>query len=280
MKNFLRHNGIWVIIIALLLTAAISVGSVFLPNLTAPATHALGVLATPFRAAATFFADRVEAAYDYAFRYQALVDQVERLEAQVAEMSEENRTAQAALDENERLRDLLKLRQARADFTFESATVTGRTASSWADTLTISKGSASGVEKDMCVVTENGYLVGVVTDVGPNWATVTTLIDPNTSIGAAVERTGDAGILTSDLDSMSQGRCRLTYLDSAATLTEGDTVVTSGRGGVYPAGITVGTVLEEGYTTSGMERYAVVAPTVELGGLKQVFVIKAFDVVE
>lgn len=280
MKNFLRHNGIWVIIIALLLTAAISVGSVFLPNLTAPATHVLGVLGTPFRAAASFFTDRVEAAYDYAFRYQALVDRVARLEAQVAEMSEENRTAQSALEENQRLRDLLDLRQARADFVFESASVTGRSSTSWASTLTISKGSSSGVERDMCVVTENGYLVGVVTDVGPNWATVTTLIDPDTSMGAMVVRTEDAAILSSDLDSMSQGRCRLTYLDSGATLAEGDTVVTSGLGGVYPSGITVGTVLEEGYTISGMERYAVVAPAADLGGLRQVFVIKDFDVVE
>lgn len=268
------------LIIALLLTAAISLGSVFVPNFTAPITHVMGAVATPFRAVATFFTDRVEAAYDYAFRYHAMENRLEELQAQVAEMSEENRAAQAALEENARLRELLNLQQAHSDFEFESATVTGRAASSWTSTLTISKGSAAGLEADMCVVTEQGYLVGVISDVGPNWATVTTLIDPRTSIGAMDARTGDAAVLTSDLDRMNAGQCMLSYLSSEAALAAGDTVVTSGLGGVYPPGLTVGEVVEEGTTASGMERYALVAPAAQLDELKQVFVIKAFDVVE
>jgi rod shape-determining protein MreC len=280
LKHFLRNNGIWVLIVALLLTAAISLGSVFAPGFTAPVTHAIGVLGTPFRAAATFFTDRVEAAYDYAFRYHLMENRLAELENQVAEMSEENRAAQAALEENERLRELLKLSQARSDFVFESATVTARSTTGWESTLTISKGSSSGVEKEMCVVTEQGYLVGVITDVGPNWATVTTLIDPSISIGAVAEQTGDAAVLTGDLDSMTQGLCRLSYLASTATLAVGDAVITSGLGGVYPSGITVGVVCEEGFSASGMERYAVVQPSVDLDALQQVFVIKSFEVIE
>lgn len=280
LKKFLRHNGIWVLIIALLLTAAISVGSVFVPNLTGPAARALGVLGTPFRAAATFVTGKIQAAYDYAFQYQAMQERLAELEGQVAEMEEENRRAQTALEENERLRDLLDLRRAHRDFTFESATVTGRSATSWSSTLTIGKGSSCGIQEDMCVVTEHGALVGVISEVGPNWATVTTLIDPAISIGALVSRTEDAAILTSDLDSMSQGMCTLSYLPSSAGLEAGDEVVTSGLGGVYPSGILIGRVVEEGETTSGMEHYALVEPAVELEDLKQVFVVTSFDVVE
>ena len=280
MKKFLRQNGIWVLIIALLLTAGISVGGVFVPNLTAPATRALGVLGTPFRAVATFVTDKIQGAYDYAFSYRQLQDRVKELEGQVAEMEQENRQAQTALEENERLRDLLDLRKAHRDFTFESATVTGRSTTSWSNALTIGKGSSCGVEEDMCVVTETGALVGVVSEVGPNWATVTTLIDPNISLGASVVETEDAAILTGDLDAMSRGLCRLSYLSSSAQLEEGDQVVTSGLGGVYPSGIVIGTVVEQGYTTSGMERYALIEPTVALEDLKQVFVVTDFDVVE
>lgn len=276
----LRNNGIWVVVLALALTALISVGSVFLPNLAAPASRVLGVLGTPFRALATAFADRVEAAYDYAFRYQAMQNRLEELEAQVAEMAEENRSAEEALAENERLRDLLELRQARTDLVFESAMITGWSANSWESTFTISKGTTCGVQAGMCAVTENGYLVGVVAEVGPNWATIATVLDPSTSIGVTVDETGDAAILTSSLDDMSEGRCRLSYLDVEASLAPGDTVLTSGLGGVYPAGIAVGTVVEEGTTTSGMERYAVVKPSAQLGELEQVFVIKSFDIVE
>lgn len=280
MKKFLRHNGIWVLIIALLLTAGISVGSVFVPNLTGPAAQALGVLGTPFRAVATFVTDKIQGAYDYAFSYRELQDRVRELEGQVAQMEEENRQAQTALEENDRLRELLDLRKAHRDFDFESATVTGRSATSWSSTLTISKGTSCGVQEDMCVVTENGELVGVVSEVGTNWATVTTLIDPNISLGASVVETEDASILTSDLDAMSRGLCRLSYLSSSAQLKEGDQVVTSGLGGVYPSGIDIGRVVEQGTTSSGMERYALVEPAVKLEDLKQVFVVTGFDVVE
>lgn len=280
MKNFLRHNGIWVLIIALLLTAAISIGSVFVPDLTGPAGRVLGALGTPFRAAAAFVTDKIAAVRDYTLHYHELEERVAELESQVAQMDEENRRAQTALDENERLRKLLELRDAHRDFTFESAAITGRTTTSWSSTLTLSKGTSSGIEKDMCVVTENGYLVGVVTETGTNWATVNTLIDPSTNMGATAVRTEESAILTSDLDTMAKGCCKLSYLSPSAALAEGDQVMTSGMGGVYPSGIIVGTVTETDVTASGMEAYAVVKPSVHLDELSQVFVIKAFDVVE
>lgn len=280
MKKFLRNNGIFILVVAVLLTAAIGIGSAFVPGLTAPVQRALGVLATPFRAAASFFVDRVEAAYDYAFRYQSLKNRVAELEEQVADMEEENRRAQSALEENDRLRDLLKLKKAHSDFTFVSANVTACSATSWSSTLTLSKGSGDGIAAEMCVVTATGELVGVVTETGANWSEVTTIIDPSISLGARVSPSQDAAILTSDLDRLSRGECALSYLDSDAELSEGDTVLTSGLGGVYPAGLTIGTVAEEGTTSSGMERYAVVTPAADLGALGEVFVITAFDVEE
>ena len=280
MNKFLRNNGIFILVVAVLLTAAIGIGSAFVPGLTAPVQRALGVLATPFRAAASFFVDRVEAAYDYAFRYQSLKNRVAELEEQVADMEEENRRAQSALEENDRLRDLLKLKKAHSDFTLVSANVTARSATSWSSTLTLSKGSGDGIAAEMCVVTATGELVGVVTETGANWSEVTTIIDPSISLGARVSPSQDAAILTSDLDRLSRGECALSYLDSDAELSEGDTVLTSGLGGVYPAGLTIGTVAEEGTTSSGMERYAVVTPAADLGALGEVFVITAFDVEE
>ena len=280
MKRFFRNNGILVVIAALLLTAIISLSSVFLPGLTRPVRHAFTVLGTPFRAVSTYFVDKVEAAYSYAFSYRTLQQRVDELEQQVADMAEENRTARAALEENERLRELLKLSQKRNDLTFEMASVTARGSNSWDSTLTISKGTSDGVETGMCVITETGSLVGVVSDAGGSWATVTTLIDPAISMGACVEESSENCILTGDLNAMSRGLCCLSYLEPDAVLAEGDTVLTSGLGGVYPAGIVIGTVQEEGLASSGMERYAMVQPAADLDALEQVFVIKAFDVVE
>ncbi len=280
MKQFLRDNGIWILIVALVLTGVISLATVFVPNLFAPVTHALGVVATPFRAAASFCAEEVQAFQQRIGGYDAMEQKIAELEQQVADLEAQRRNAEAALEENQRLRDLLGLEQAHADFTYASVYVTARSSTSWNRTLTINKGSSDGLQNQMCVVNPKGELVGVVTDVASNWATVTTLIDPEISVGAAIHRTGDAGVLTGDLDAMTQGLCRLSYLSNEAAMEQGDTVVTSGLGGVYPAGLVVGTVTEEGTTPSGMERYAMVEPAAELDGLRQVFVITAFDVAE
>lgn len=278
MKDFFRKNGLMVVIAALLLTAAVSIASALMP--VNPVTNLLGVLATPFRAASTAVTSWVQGVWRYATEYDDLQNRVQELELQVAQMEEENREAVKAMEENERLRALLELREKRRDFVFESATVTGRTSTSWSSTLTISKGTAHGVEIGDCVITETGSLVGVVSEAGLNWSTVTTLLDPNISVGALIFRTGDDGILEGDLTLMTEGKCRLAYLSAQAQLVSGDEVLTSGMGGKYPSGLVIGAVEQVHTTPSGVEQYAVLQPAADLERLAEVFVIKDFDIVE
>ncbi len=278
MREFFRKNGIVVIIVALLLTAVVSIGSALLP--VSPLANALGVLATPFRAVGTAVTSWGQGVYRYATEYGALQQRVAELELQVARMEQENRQANAALRENERLRQLLELREKRSDFVFESAAVTGRTVTSWSSTLTISKGTAHGVSEGDCVITEAGYLVGVVREAGLNWSTVATVLDPDISIGARAFPTGEDGILEGDLALMPEGKCRLSYLSAQSELEPGAEVLTSGMGGIYPSGLAIGTVETVDYTPSGAERYAVLKPSAELNRLEEVFVIKDFEIVE
>lgn len=278
MKDFFRKNGLMVLIAALLLTAAVSISSALLP--VDPVTNLLGVAATPFRAVATAVTNWGQGVWRYATEYDELQNRVAELEQQVARMEQENREATQALEENERLRALLELREKRRDFVFESAAVTGRTTTSWASTLTISKGTAHGVAEGNCVITETGSLVGVISEAGLNWSTVTTVLDPNLSVGALIFRTGDDGILEGDLTLMAQGKCRLSYLSAQAELVSGDEVLTSGMGGKYPSGLVIGTVEQVHATPSGVEQYAVLQPAADLERLAEVFVIKSFEIVE
>ena len=130
------------------------------------------------------------------------------------------------------------------------------------------------------MVTETGVLVGVVSSVGLNWCTVSTVVDAGLEMGGIVTRTYSAGVLEGSMDLMSRGRLRLSYLPDEAQLVSGDEVVTSGMGDVYPSGLVVGRV--EGVFTdpSGMTRYAVIVPDAQLDSLIEVFVIKDFDIVE
>ena len=280
MKQFFRQNGLVLLVIAVLLSALIAIASAFMGGNADPVSDVFSVVTTPVRNGVTAVANWVEGVYTYVFRYSEIQAELDELRAQVAEMEAQVREGQDAERENAQLRELAGLQAKRKDFVFESARVTAPVTSNWESTLTISKGSTSGIELGDCVVTETGVLVGVVSTVGSTSSVVSTLINTDIDMGGMVARTYSAGILEGDFTLMAEGKLKLSYLPDGAQLIAGDEVLTSGRGGVYPSGLVVGQV--EGVFTdpSGKTRYAVVQPEVDLGSLIEVFVIKDFDIVE
>lgn len=279
MKDFFRHNGGLLLVIALLLTILVGAGSAALGR-TNPVANAVNTITAPVRGGISAVLDWAEGVYQYVFRYSDMQAELDELRAQVAELEGQVRDAQEALRENEQLRNALGLQQKRKDFVLESAKVTAHSASNWESTLTLSKGTSAGVTEGDCVITETGVLVGVITEVGLNWSTVSTLINPGVEMGGIVTRTYSAGILEGDFTLMGEGKLKLSYLPDSAHLVSGDEVLTSGKGEVYPSGLVVGQV--EGVFTdpSGQSRYAVVLPKADLDTLIQVFIIKEFDLVE
>ena len=203
------------------------------------------------------------------------------MKPQIAKMEAQVRQAQRDSEENKRLRTLMNLREQRRDLSdFEAATITEHSTSNWTSYLTLNRGTEHGVEKNDCVVTESGYLVGVVSEVGTNWCSVLNIIDTDTSLGAQIFRTDDIGVAEGDFSLMGKGRLRLDYLPAGAQLLNGDLVVTSGLGGYYPSGLVIGTVEEVQTDDSGATSYAVLLPSVDFDALSQVFIIKSFDIVD
>ena len=280
MKNFLRQNGIWLLAIALLLSLVITLSSVLMGGNANPLSNVVQAVTSPIRGGISAVLDWAGGVSDYVFRYGEMQQELEDLRLQVSQLEEQVRQGEEDSRENEQLRDLLKLQQQRQDFVFENAKVTARSNANWESTLTLSKGSSSGIAAGNCVITETGVLVGVVSVVGTNWCTVSSVINTDIEMGGIVTRTYSAGVLEGDFSLMSQGKLKLNYLPEGAQLVSGDEVLTSGKGDVYPSGLVVGRV--EGVFTdpSGMTRYAVVTPDVDLSSLIEVFVIKDFDIVE
>lgn len=284
MKDFLKHNGILILIIAVLLALITAVLSLTFGGLANPLSNAAGVISTPVRNGVNAVVNWAEGLYSDAFQRESAREELEALRKENAELKKQARDGEAASRENERLRNLLGLREKRADFDFESATVTARSASNWSSTLTISKGSSSDVAAGDCVVDEYGNLVGVISEVGLNWSRLITVVDVDLEVGGLIARTDGAAILEGDFELMGQGRLKLTYLPEGTQLLAGDTILTSGlKSGdtsIYPSGLVVGYVEEVRTDESGMSNYAVLTPAAELNRLEQVFVIKDFDVVE
>ncbi len=278
MKRFLRENGVLLLIIALLLSVLIGIGSRTFG--TDPLSNAVNTIVTPVRGGINAVINWAEGLYDYIFHYQDMEQEVSDLRRKVARLEDEVRQGQEASRENEQLRALLQLREKRRDFVFEAARVSARGTQGWDSTLTLSKGTSSGLEVNDCVITETGVLVGVVSQVGLNWATVDTVISPNMEMGGLVTRANTSGILEGELSLMQQGLVRLSYLPLDTGLMTGDEVLTSGRGEIYPSGLVVGRVEQVKTDPSGMTCYALIRPEVNLDELIEVFVIKQFDIID
>ena len=278
MKKFFRENGVLLIIAALLLSVLIGVGGRMLGS--DPASNLVQTIVTPVRSGINAVINWAEDLYSFVFHYQDMEREVTELRRQVARLEDEVRQGQEASRENEQLRRLLRLRNKRRDFVFESARVTAHGTQGWESTLTLSKGSSSGVTVNNCVITETGVLVGVVSQVGLNWCTVDTVISPNLEMGGLVARANTAGILEGELSLMQQGLVRLSYLPVDTALAAGDEVLTSGQGEIYPSGLVVGTVEQVHPAPSGMNSYALVRPQVNLNELVEVFIIKEFDIID
>ena len=280
MKKFLRQNGAVLLIIAVLLSILIGIGTAFSKGHADPVSNVVNTVTAPIRGGVSAVLDWAEGVYTYVFHYGELQDEISDLKGQVAELEEEIRQSEDAARENEQLRKLLELKERRRDFTFEAARVSSRSTENWESTLTLSKGSEAGIKPGNCVVSETGALVGVVSEVGSHWSTVSTVINTDMEMGGVIPRTLSPGILEGDFALMSQNRLKMGYLPSGVQLLSGDRVLTSSKGNIYPSGLVVGHVEAVFADPSGQSRYAVVIPEADLDSLIEVFVITDFDIVE
>ncbi len=207
MKRFFQNNGGLLLVAAALLAAVLAIGAQILGF--DPLTSALEVLATPFRAASAAVANWTQAQYDRNFRYEDLAADNEALRRRVAQLEQDAIAGQDAQRENERLRDLLGLREERPELQYRDAAVVRGASSNWTADFTIDQGTAGGVEVDDCVIDQYGHLIGVVTEAGPNSSRVTTILDPTLELGGRVARTDEDAILEGDFTLMQEGLLRV-----------------------------------------------------------------------
>lgn len=279
MKRFFTKTGIWLLAAAATIAVVLCVMSA-LSSGTGLLHNALGVIASPFRAAGAAVAGWVDGIGDRFESVEALQQENEELRQQIADLEAQLRQAEPAAEENQALRQLLGLRQQRSDLQFEAAHVTQAEVSNWASTLVLDRGSQHGVAQGDCAVDSAGNLVGVVTDVGLNWCRLSTVLDTESQFGARVFRTGETGVAGGDLELMADGKLKLQYLSDSASLIKGDVVVTSGLGGYYPSGLVIGTVDAVQTDDGGLARYAVLTPRCDVDGIREMFIITEFDVIQ
>lgn len=279
-KQYLKKNGIKLGVLILVVVMVVGISAYVHKGRAGALQNVTGSVKTPVQQMVSSVADWLESVYGYVYKYDALQAENERLHEELAEAQKQLRDSAEALEENERYRELLDFDKKHSDMTYEAAKIVSWTSSNWASSFSISKGESSGIELGDPVITENGVVVGQITELGKNWATVSTVIDINSNIGARVSDTGSAGLLTGDFVMMQDGCAKLAYLSEGAQIFSGSIIVTSGSGGAFPPNLIIGTVTSVQQEAGGQIEYGMVKPNCDLESLVQVFVIKDFEVVE
>jgi rod shape-determining protein MreC len=192
-----------------------------------------------------------------------------RLKKRLDELLIERRKYQEAVIEDDRLKELLKLREKQQN-AITAARVIARGVDYWAKTLTLDKGLKDGVAKDMSAVTPKG-LAGKITDVSASYCRLLLLTDINFSAAARLQGSRKEGIISG----AGTKKCILKYVPYEEEIKTGDIVITSGLDQLFPAGIAVGyvsTVERKG--RGGNFQYIEVTPFQDDAKMEEVLIVK------
>lgn len=274
MKHFFTTRIRVVLIVAVLIAAILMVvGSI--TGLSLPNMLVQGVL-TPIRTGVSHLTEQAEKLYDYMFKYESMAAENEMLKQQLAEIQDDARNANAVARENQRLRALLELQESAEEYVFVDGYIIAWSSNEWSNTITINRGTNSGIQKDMCAVTANGELIGLVSEVGTNYAVIKTVLDSSIEISANISGSGYNGMVKGGYSTESPDKLRMNYLPSSATIHINDQVVTTGST-VYPRNLILGYVIDAGFDDTGVAKFALLEPAADIGSLEQVFIVTDYN---
>ena len=270
--RILKNKAVMAIVIIAVISAILSV---IAGTGTNPVTNTLNTLASPiqnlFAAALRPVHNHVEL-LDEMKGYKAEND---RLVKEITRLKIENRDVKSYAAENDRLKKLLDLQEKNVDMTTVAVKTIAKNFEKWDKGITVNKGKSDGIKKGNPVITPEGVL-GIVKEVGENWAKVTTIFDPESAIGAEFTRTGDVGVVEGEAELSETGKCRIEYISATASVINGDILVTSGLGEVYPRGLMIGKVSDVKVDAVGNIEYAIVDPAVDFNNVYEALVVTDF----
>ncbi len=268
-RKFKIISAVTAVILSLTLIAWIA-GGIF-----APQSSLSGVISSPFQRIATSISNGFK---DFTQKFrdnETLIVEKSELQDEINRLNEQIADYEKIKAENEFYKNYLEIKDAHPDFQFESAVIISRDSNDEYGAFTIDVGSVDGIQVHDPVITDAG-LVGYVSSVGLTTSKVTTILDPNISVGAIDSRTSDAGIIGGNLTLTSGGKTRMYNIRRTSSVAIGDYVVTSGSG-VFPKGLLIGkisNISQEEFKTS---LYAEIEPFVNVREIRQVMVITDFS---
>ncbi|MGN0276556.1 MAG: rod shape-determining protein MreC [Hominisplanchenecus sp.] len=240
--------------------------------MSGPLRYVTGVI-TPIQSGMNAIGTWISEKGEYLFNTTDLRSENAELKKKVEELTAENTSLLQNQDEFERLKDLLELKEEYEDYPTVAARIIAKDSGNWFNVFTINKGSNDGIKVDMNVIASGG-LVGIVTSVGPNWATVRAIIDDYSNVSAEITSTSDNCIIAGNLKLIDEGKISLVKLtDADDKVTVGDKVVTSEISNRFLPGILIGYVSEIETDSNNLTKSGSITPVVDFRHLHEVLVI-------
>lgn len=199
--------------------------------------------------------------------YHRNLIQNERLKKETGFLRQKLNTVNEIYLENKRLKGLLYFKQKSA-YKLTAARVIGRSADNWSSLVLIDKGSFNGIRRGFVAITPLG-LAGRVIETADYTSRVRLINDPSFGVSAIVQRSRQEGLVCGTL-----GRSLIMkYLPKDCDIKVGDIIITSGLTEAYPKGLLIGSVANIGEEFSGLSRYAIIRPAVDLSDIEELLII-------
>ncbi len=276
MKDFFKSFGfkvlaaIALVLVGVMIYAASTGGMATIPSMIS------GAILTPLQSAASAVSDGLNSFAGMFGSSTELQKQIDELQAELNDYRNKQVELDALREQNEWLKEYLNIIEQDNDYQFADARVIAIDPADKYNNFTISAGTLSGISVNDPVITPEG-LVGVVYETGLNYSKVRSILDPETQVSATVSRTRNNGVTGGTLSLAQEGKLKLGFLSRDGGAEAGDMVITSGMGGIYPAGLLIGEIEEVLPESDGMTLYGVVKPYADLSRLSQVLVITEFS---
>ncbi len=242
-------------------------------RLTAAPQELLSVALAPLQKLTASISSEVASVWEKYTSLDSVIAQNELLEEENAELRQQMVDYDRMKAENEAYKALARIQDKNAEMTYVSGFVIGRDPLDEFGGFTLDKGTTDGVAVNDAIISDRGYLLGMVVEADATSCKVMTVLHPSFNAAVVVSRTRENGILNGSADYAADGLCALTNLDRNAESRKGDQVITTGLGGVFPPDLLVGTVQEVVPEQSGKSSIAVVKPGADPRTVKHVFII-------
>lgn len=238
-----------------------------------PFQNTAGLLVVPFEKSISKLGSWMNGISDSMREKRELISENTELKKQIENLTEQNNKLIQDQEELKRLEQMYELDQEYSEYPKVAARIISKDPGNWYSTFMINKGESDGIRVDNNVIAGKG-LVGIVTEVGPNWSTVRAIIDDSSNVSAMTVSTSDNCVVEGDLELIDEGKLRFTQLyDVDGIVSVGERVVTSNISEKFVEGLFIGYVSEVYQDTNNLTKTGTIVSPVDFLRLKDVFVI-------